>query len=145
MKNLFKSTAILLFAVVVFSISTYGQNDDIATPKQSILDMAYKVCPKSLDSDIPGIVESSIYNVILLKKYYPSADYSNIIDKLNEISDKNVDPGIRFKAHLASMYLNFSSLINVQPKSFPDYENEPEYIYKQITNQLESKLFVSNY
>ncbi|MCG6914718.1 hypothetical protein LJE86_12440 [bacterium BMS3Abin03] len=145
MKNLFKSTAILLFAVVVFSISTYGQNDDIATPKQSILDLAYKVCPKSLDSDIPGIVESSIYNVILLKKYYPSADYSNIIDKLNEISEKNVDPGIRFKAHLASMYLNFSSLIHVQPKSFPDYENEPEYIYKQITNQLESKLFVSNY
>ena len=145
MKNIIKLTAILFTAVLVFSFSTYGQNDDMSAPKNSILVKAYKMCPASLDSDVQGIVESSIYNIILLKKFYPSADYSDIIDKLNEISEKNVNPSIRFKAHLASMYLSFSNLINVQPKKFQKYEFDPEYIYKQITNQLESKLFVSNY
>lgn len=144
MKNIFKLVAILFASVLISSFNIYGQDDDMPAPTQSILDKAYKVCPTSLESEIPGIVESSIYNVILLKKYYPSADYSWIIDKLNEISEKNTDPSIRFKAHLASTYLNFSSLINVQPKSHKKYEFDPEYIYKQITDQLENKLFVSN-
>jgi len=144
MKNIFKLVAILFASVILSSFNLYGQDDEMPTPKQTILDKAYKVCPVSLESDIQGIVESSIYNVILLKKYYPTADYSWIIDKLNEISEKNTNPSIRFKAHLASTYLNFSSLINVQPKSHKMYEVDPEYIYKQIADQLENKLFVSN-
>ena len=144
MKNIFKLSAILFASVILSSFNLYGQNDEMPTPKQTILEKAYKVCPLSLESNIQGIVESSIYNVILLKKYYPAADYSWIIDKLNEISEKNTDPTIRFKAHLASTYLSFSSLINVQPKSHEMYEFDSEYIYKQITDQLENKLFVSN-
>ena len=144
MKNKIKLAAVLITSVILSSFNLYGQNDEMPTPKQTILDKAYKVCPASLDSDIQGIVESSIYNVILLKKYYPTADYSSIIDRLNEISEKNTDPSIRFKAHLASTYLSFSSLINVQPKTHKMYEIDPEYIYKQITDQLENKLFVSN-
>jgi len=145
MKNIIKLAPIFFAALVVFSFNAYGQNDEMPAPKQSVLVKAYEMCEPSLESNIQGIVESSIYNVILLKKYYPSADYSDIINKLNEISEKNANPSIRFKAHLASMYLSFSNLINVQPKTFPKYESDQEYIYKQITNQLESKLFVSNY
>ena len=144
MKNIFKLSAILFASVILSSFNLYGQNDEMPTPKQTILEKAYKVCPLSLESNIQGIVESSIYNVILLKKYYPAADYSWIIDKLNEISEKNTDPTIRFKAHLASTYLSFSSLINVQPKSHKMHEFDSEYIFKQITDQLENKLFVSN-
>jgi len=78
--------------------------------------------------------------VILLKKYYPSANYSDIIDKLNEIAEKNIDPSIRFKAHLASIYLNFYDIIDIRPK----FDFDHEYIYKQITGQLENNLVVYN-
>jgi hypothetical protein len=130
---------LLLIAAVILSVNSYAQGDDYS-PKETVLKKAYEVCPQSLNSKVPGIVEAGIYNVILLKKYYPSADYSNIVDKLNEISEKNMDPSIRFKAHLASIYLSFNELINVQPKFIFDHE----YIYKQITDQLESNLVVKN-
>ena len=138
MKTLRNSLAVLT-AVVIFSASGYAQGSDYA-PKESVLKKAYEVCPKSLNSDIPGIVEAGIYNVILLKKYYPTADYSNIMDKLNSIAEKNMDPSIRFKAHLASIYLSFNEIINVQPV----FNFDHEYIYKQITNQLEKNLVVKN-
>jgi hypothetical protein len=138
MKNVHKFL-VLLSAVIIFSVSSYAQGNDY-TPKETVLKKAYEICPESLNSDIPGIVEAGIYNVILLKKYYPSADYSNIADKLNKIAEKNTDPSIRFKAHLASIYLSFNEIINVQPKFIFDHE----YIYKQITDQLENNLVVKN-
>lgn len=91
----------------------------------------------SLDSKLQGIVEATIYNVIAEKKYYPSADYSEMIDKLNNIAEENSDPSIRVKAYLASIYLSASDIIDVMPK-FHTYDYD--YIYKQITEQLENKL-----
>jgi putative cell wall-binding protein len=137
MKRLHK--LLVLFAVIILSASSYAQGSDYS-PKETVLKKAYEVCPQSLNSDVSGIVEASIYNVILLKKYYPSADYSNIVDKLNEIAEKNVEPSIRFKAHLASIYMSFNEIINIQPK----FNFDHEYIYKQITNQLEKNLVVKN-
>lgn len=136
MKSL-RSFLVLLVAGIIFSAGSYAQGIDY-TPTMNVLKKAYEVCPQSLNSKVPGIVEASIYNVILLKKYYPSADYSGIQDKLNEIAEKNIDPSIRLKAHLASIYLSFNELINVQPKFIYDHE----YIYKQITDQLEKNLVV---
>lgn len=130
---------VLLVAGIIFSASSYAQGNNY-TPTVTVLKKAYEVCPQSLDSNVPGIVEASIYNVILLKKYYPTADYSSIVNKLNKIAEKNMDPSIRFKAHLASIYLSFSEIINVQPKFIFDHE----YIYKQITDQLEKNLVVKN-
>ena len=138
MKNLHKFL-VLFVTAIIFSVSSYAQGSEY-TPKETILKKAYEVCPQSLNSDVSGIVEASIYNVILLKKYYPSADYSSIADKLNKIAEKNTDPSIRFKAHLASIYLSFNEIINVQPKFIFDHE----YIYKQITDQLENNLVVKN-
>lgn len=138
MKNLHKFL-VLFLTVIIFSVSNYAQGSDYF-PKENVLKKAYEVCPQSLNSDVSGIVEASIYNVILLKKYYPSADYSNIVDKLNEIAEKNVEPSIRFKAHLASIYLSFNEIINIQPR----FNFDHEYIYKQITDQLEKNLVVKN-
>ena len=139
MKNLHKLMVTLFTAVIILSFNSYGQEDEY-TPKESVLKKAYEVCPVSLNSNIQGIVEASIYNVILLRKYYPSANYSDIIDKLNEIAEKNIDPSIRFKAHLASIYLNFYDIIDIRPK----FDFDHEYIYKQITGQLENNLVVYN-
>ncbi len=141
MKAIYRSMFVMLFVVVIFSLTNYAQGNDNATGKAAIAKKAFEVCPPSLNSDIPGIVESTIYNIILIKKYYPSADYSSIIKKLDKIAETNSDPSIRFKAHLASIYLGFSDVIHVQPM-----ENvySHEYIYKQITKQLGNELLVSS-
>jgi len=125
----------LTCAVIVFSGSSFAQ--EAKAPKQSVVERAFKVFPPSLESDYQGIVESTIYNVILLKKYYPTENYSVFIKKLNEIAEENTDPGLRYKAHLASIYLTFSNMIDIEPKN---HAFEREYLFKQITEQLESKL-----
>ena len=99
---------------------------------------AFNVIPASLDSKIPGIVEGSIFTAIEVKKYYPSGDYTKMIDKLNRIAEENPDPSIRAKAHLASIYLRSSDIIDVMP-NLNTYDHD--YIYKQITEQLENKVF----
>ena len=131
---------VILSAVLIFYGYIYSQESKYI-PKESLVKKAYEICSVSLNSEIQGIVETSIYNVILIKKYYPSAKYSSIIDKLNEIAEENIDPSIRFKAHLASVYLNFSDIISIEP-AFNIYDRE--YIFKQITAQLEKNLLVSN-
>lgn len=99
--------------------------------------LAFNVIPTLLDSKIQGVIESTIYTVIQVKKYFPSGDYNEMIDKLNRIAEENPDPSIRAKAYLASIYLSASDIIdvNVKHRSY-DYD----YIYKQITEQLENNV-----
>lgn len=139
MKRTGKLVLIVFSMVTMFSTYVSAQ-DGKFVPKQSVIEKAYNTCPSSLDSKIPGIVESTIYNIICIKKFYPEANYSDIISKLNDISERNSNPSIRFKAHLASIYLTTSDLIDVNPEVG---KFEHEYLFKQITEQLENKLLVS--
>jgi hypothetical protein len=95
----------------------------------------------SLQNDIPGIVEGSIYNVVLYKKYYPELDYSKIAGILNEVMLENKAASIRYKAQLAAMYLSQASSIEIVPMHGMETH---EYIFKQIAQELEKKLLVSN-
>jgi len=97
----------------------------------------FNLIPASLDSKAQGIVEGTIYNVIITKKYYPTANYTEIIDKLNEIAVENPDPSIRVKALLASIYLSKSDIINIVP-NFSTFDHE--YIYNQIMEQLNNNV-----
>ncbi len=139
MKILYSIFLLVFYTIIVFTANSNAQPVKKVSPVV-MAKRAMKVIPSSLDSNIPGIIESTIYNVIVVKKYYPSADFDNIIDKLNEIEKENPSPSIRFKAHLASIYLTFGNIIDVKPKH---NVFEHDYIYRQIANQLEKKLLVS--
>lgn len=131
-------------AVIIFSAKTSAQGDkedNVKAVDETVMaQRAFKIIPASLESDIPGIVESTIYNTVVTKKYFPGGDYSGIISKLNEIGEKSPDPSIRYKAHLASIYLNFSGMIDVKVKH---NVFDHEYIFRQIADQLENQLLVS--
>ena len=140
MKVLYSLILVVLYSAVVFSANLYSHGNE-TNKEQLRAEKAFKSIPSSLESNIPGIVESSIYNAIVVKNYYREANYDEIIDRLNEISEKNLDPVIRIKAHLATIYLNSSDIINVVPKH---NALEHEYIFKQITQQLDNKFLVSS-
>jgi hypothetical protein len=139
MKILYSLILVVLYSVVVFSTSSNAQAGKVVK-EESLAKRAFSIIPSSLNSNIPGIVESTIYNTVVVKKYYPMGNYDNIIDKLNDIAEGSKDPSIRFKAHLASIYLSFSDIINVEPQH---HTFDHEYIFRQIADQLESKLLVS--
>lgn len=129
----------LLLFVTLFSIITLAQEDN-SHRNAAYYQKLMEIFPGSLKSSVPGIVESTIYNVVVLKKYYPSGNYDQIMDRLNRLSEDYPDPSIRYKAHLASMYLTLNNIV-VHPMSNVE---DHGYIFKQIAEQLESKLLVSN-
>ncbi len=139
-KRILNFVLAISLAVTVFSVGIFAK-DSTAAKAKLFYQRALEISQSSLENKIPGIVEGSIYNVVLLKKYYPNADYSNVIDELNKIAESYPVTSIRYKAHLASMYLTMGNGIEVSPKK-DTYEHE--YIFKQIADQLESKLLVAN-
>ena len=129
---------IVFFSISFFSFIKAQQNE--SPKKMEYAKNSLKLFSISLESDIPGIVESTIYNVILAKKYYPEGNYSSILNRLNEIVEKYSDPLISYKAHLATIYLTFSNLIEIWPIS---RTFEREYIFRQIAEQLNKRLLGS--
>ena len=129
--------------VIVFSLLTLGTV--FAQPAQSrysdkVLKQGLKVFPVYLKSDYQGIVESTIYNIVVLKSYFPNADYKSLINKLNDVAEDNSNPAIRYKAHLASMYLTLGNNIKVVSA---ETVNDHEKVFRQIADQLERELLVS--
>ena len=131
--------------VIVLSVLTLGTTV-FAQPAerrygQNTLEQGLKVFPVYLKSDYQGIVESTIYNIVVLKRYFPNADYSKLINKLNDVALDNSSPSIRYKAHLASMYLTFGNNIKLITAQ-TTYNHEK--VFRQIADQLEKELLVSN-
>jgi hypothetical protein len=135
------------FLVVTFSILfccpiAAQQLESLGYNSQAInyehqAEKAFGVIPALLDSKVQGIVESAIYTAIEVRKYYPSADYTDMIGKLNRIAEANPDPSTRAKAYLAGICLSSSDIMEVEP-DHGSYEHD--YIYKQITEQLENQV-----
>ena len=92
-------------------------------------------------SDIPGIVESTLYAVVECKNRFPDLDYSRLLNTVNKVSQESNGISIGFKAHLVSMYLTHSLEIQIAP--VPDSDDH-EYLFKQIADQLEKKTLVMN-
>lgn len=95
----------------------------------------------SLEHEVNGVVESSIYNTLFLQKYFPGADMNKVINKLNEVAKDSDSPSIRYKAQLASLYLAY---YNNGELNFEDYKVDREKLFQKIAYELESSLLVSN-
>ena len=105
---------------------------------QKILDKAFV---PALESNIPGIVEGSIYNIIVCKKYCSTLDFTETTEKLRWLITENKSSSISYKAHLALMYIVDADNINITPKSLPETH---DYLFRQLAKELETKMLVSN-
>jgi hypothetical protein len=133
-------TAFMVLILLAFSICIDAQQNYNGKQGPGV-EKALQIFSTSLKSDIPGIVESTIYNVVVFKKYYPEKDYARIGNILNSVARENEDPSIRYKAYLAEMYLNSAAKVDIKPES-PAQDHE--YIFIQIADQLEKKLLVAS-
>ena len=121
----------LLLASVVVSFAKSPEKTEEVT----------KNLVRSLEHDVDGVVEASIYNSLFLQKYYPEANMKKVINKLNEVAENSSNPSIQYKAQLASLYLsNYSS----NDLSLDEYKGESEKLFQKISDELTTKLLVSN-
>ena len=91
--------------------------------------------------EYPGIVESTIYNVVLFKNRFPQLDYTQLASSLQRVAEENQDASISYKAQLACMYLSNSSTIDLTPEGASSNHG---YIFKQISEQLEQKFLAAH-
>lgn len=139
MKIDYLKTAVVVLILLAFSIRIDAQPNYSEKGRPDI-EKALKIFPESLKSNVPGIVESTIYNIVVYKKYFPEKDYNKILSVLNTVARENENPAIRYKAYLAEMYINAGSKIEVKPVT---PASEHEYIFIQIADQLEKNLLVA--
>lgn len=129
--NTFK---ILVMAALVgiFSKTLFAQEQR----SQEYLDKAVKAYEHSLDFKLPAVVESAIYNVIVMKQYYPKEDYSDILDMFKDLAADGKTATVRYKAQLASLYFEYPELFkNIEFEK--STENADKY-FKEISDKLVS-------
>jgi len=138
----FRTAALTTIAAVAITVNASAQTA-VETPKMDKvrLKKALDNFRSSLRSDYSGIVEGTLYNIVVFKKYYPELDYSPLLSILNKSTLTNEDAALRYKAHLAAMYLSAETGVDVSPVSQP---TDHEYIFRQIAQQLEKKFLVTN-
>lgn len=129
-----------LVLVLLFSVNAELFAQKPALTKHN-LKMAELNSIVSLENKVNSVVESAIFNMLIFKDRYPEWNFSNITEKLNDLSVNGNSIVIRYKAQLASMYLNNSAMfgsLNITEK-----ENPAKY-FRQIAETVESNLVASN-
>jgi hypothetical protein len=91
--------------------------------------------------DIPGIVESTIYNLVQCKSVFPDKGYARFVRWLDETAATYPDAAIAYKATIASLYLRYGSPITDASVFDP---NDHEKAFKTIAAQLATKLLATN-
>ena len=94
----------------------------------------------NLNSTIPGIVESNIENVMVSKVYHPEKDYSQIIQKLDELNLGDGPKTIRVKAFIAFNYLKNPHFIKDNFSHYPWQAkwtkiNNPDLLVQERVNR----------
>jgi len=140
MKSLKTRVVFLVVATLAFGVSAIAQ-PGTAERRGRLLALTMKNFQYSLGSEYTGVVEGTIYDIVLYKKYHPELDYNAIVDRLNDLAVSGKSPQIRYKAHLASMYFSGTEQISVIPSQDP---LDQDAIFRQIADQLEKSLLSSN-
>jgi hypothetical protein len=129
-----------VFALVLALVSIAGAQ----TPEKSNANTSFPTLLKSfqlsLKSDVPGIVESTIYNLVQCKSVFPDRDYSKFNRTLDEIAGRTDDAKIAYKATLAKLYLMYGA--QFQDPTVFDYTDH-EKAFQQVADQLATNLLVS--
>jgi hypothetical protein len=136
MKQIGRSMAVLMIAMLAFgAVALAGPND--TTMPSRIVHLSMKNFRHSLKSDIPGVVEGTISDVVVFKKLYPNLDFDGIVDRLNEVAETSKVPVISYKAHLASIYLAYPARFEIFPNGNLEQQDD---VFRQIANQLQKQL-----
>lgn len=126
----------LLLVLVFVSIQTVFAQ----TYSQQKMDRIKKMYDVAMNSDVPGLVESGIYQVILMKHFYPEQNFSDLIETIDQLSLDGKTLQIRYKAQLASIYLkNSAEFSDIRLESVPD----PVPFFKLLSARVEELAFVS--
>lgn len=107
------------------------------------LDKAMDAYMRGLNHALPAIVESSMFNLLVLRIDYPELDFSNALKKLDEISVSGKTSVLRYKAYVTTEYIKNPTLfLDVDPVDFNQYMDveRADYFYLALSKALQKQL-----
>ncbi|MEW6701329.1 MAG: hypothetical protein AB1298_01295 [Bacteroidota bacterium] len=130
----------LLVAIVLLGTNTTILAQ-IPITEKSFQERVVKRALYGMNSEIPSIVESSLFLILEVKNRYPNEDYTKILDKLNELVSSGKTISIRYKAQLATLFFNYHE----QFKEVKITENDnPDKYFRMIAGKIENNSFALN-
>ncbi len=96
---------------------------------------------RALKSNITGMVESAIFQSVNFKLHYPGMNTDGITFQLNRLSREGQTETVRYKAFLASYFIQNPQLLSRIKRKL--YKDEVQF-FKMLTETLNSKLIVRN-
>ena len=138
-----KSRTALAIAALVVALSAAStasaQPDELRYAKYDFQKLM-KSFDSSLHSNVPGIVESTIYNLVEYKSFFPNREYTRAVQELNDVARSSADSTIAYKAALAAMYLTYGTTVE-DVTVFTPYDHETAF--KNVSEQLAKKFLLS--
>lgn len=138
-----KTRAILGTAAIVVALSiavtAQAQPDEARYAKYDFQKLM-KAFDSSLRSNVPGIVESTIYNLVEYKSFFPEREYSRLVQTLSDVARSSADSTIAYKAGLAVMYLSYGTRLD-DVTVFTPYNHETAF--KVAADQLSKKFLLT--
>ncbi|MHB8904733.1 MAG: hypothetical protein ACYC4T_04515 [Melioribacteraceae bacterium] len=124
----------VLAAIILFAVTTNVFAQKPAAPK-SFEDRIVKTALYGMSSEIPSIVEASLFVLLEVKNKYPNEDYKKLLDKLNELAQNGSTLSIKYKAQLTSLFINYHDLF--RDVTILGSEN-PDLSFKMIASKVEN-------
>jgi len=106
---------------------------NIFASKSTKCDLAKMNYMKALESGYQSMIESAVINIMKLKMATPSEDFSELAEKLDQISKENSSKFICYEAYIVSNYLKF-------PERFNWIKAENSIQKEEFFNQFSKKL-----
>lgn len=126
----------LMIIIIVFLIT----NNSAAQPAKNREILVEKNLIYSLTQKVDGIIESTLYNTLFLKEYFPSMNYSKVIPVLEQLSNTTQNPSIKYKANLAAMYLKYGDSLGLNPEMI---RGDQAAGFKAVADEFNDKLLAS--
>lgn len=115
-----------LILIVAMSVAAFAQTEKTveSAPANYI---------KALKSDNDGMVESALFHAMKYKLYYPEQNTSDLEKQIERLAENGESEAIRYKAFLASKFMQSDALMNRIEKE--DYKDAGEF-FKMLGGEL---------
>lgn len=129
--------------------NTSAKADSVNQTAQQADEKLFEKLEKSavfgLSSNVRGIVESTLYNIVDYKVQYPAFESEEMIQKVSEIAVEGDNHSLRYKAYLALSYYQNQDDFGSQEEMLSMLDNtNQDRIFFYLQNEVQSDQFTSN-
>lgn len=126
-----------------------AEADSVSQATQQVDEKLFETLEKSalfgLSSDVRGIIESTLYNVVDYKVKYPAFESEEMVQRISEIAHEGESHTLRYKAYLALSYYQNQDEFGTQEELLSMLDNtNQDRIFYYLQNQVQSGQFTSN-